>query len=55
MLVADMPPCGDRKATLCLGWVLDLLSHLSEGGYSNEEIGKVIGGNLLRVYEQVWG
>ena len=24
-------------------------------GYSDEEISKVLGGNLLRVYEQVWG
>lgn len=32
-----------------------IVDEMRNRGYSDEEVAKVLGGNLLRVYEQVWG
>ena len=32
-----------------------IVDEMWKRGYKNEDVGKVIGGNLMRVYEQVWG
>ena len=43
---------GSAEAAKIYPAVVDLLW---ENGYSNEDVAKVMGGNLMRVYEQVWG
>jgi len=45
-------PCGVAEAAKVYPAIVDLMW---EGGYSDEDIKKVLGGNLMRVYGQVWG
>lgn len=49
---AKQKPSGSAEAAKVYPALVDLMW---EGGYSDEDIKKVLGGNLMRVYEQVWG
>jgi membrane dipeptidase len=37
------------------GQINGVIDTLSRRGYSDSDIGKILGGNLLRVFELVWG
>lgn len=49
---AAKKPCGAAEAAKVYPAIVDLMW---EQGYSDEDIRKVLGGNLMRVYQQVWG
>lgn len=52
MAAAKNKPSGSAEAAKVYPAIVDLLW---QRGYSDEDIAKVLGGNLMRVYEQVWG
>ena len=52
MAAAKNKPSGSAEAAKVYPAIVDLMW---EGGYSDEDIKKVLGGNLMRVYGQVWG
>lgn len=37
------------------GQIVDVIDALRKRGYSEEDVGKILGGNLLRVFRKVWG
>jgi membrane dipeptidase len=45
-------PAGAAEPAKINPAVVDLLW---KKGYANEDIAKIMGGNFMRVYEQVWG
>lgn len=49
---AKNKPCGSAEAAKVYPAIVDLLW---ERDYSDEEIAKILGLNLMRIYEQVWG
>ena len=49
---AENKPAGAAEAAKVYPAIVDLMW---ERGYSDEDIRKVLGGNLMRVYGQVWG
>lgn len=49
---AQNKPTGSAEAAKIYPAVVDLLW---KKGYSDEDISKILGGNLMRIYEQVWG
>ena len=49
---AKKRPSGSAEPAKIYPAVVDLLW---KKGYSNDDIAKLMGGNLMRVYEQVWG
>ncbi|MDB4845234.1 membrane dipeptidase [Hellea sp.] len=52
MAAANASPTGSAEPAKIYPAIVDLMW---ENGYSDDDIKKVLGGNLMRVYEQVWG
>lgn len=49
---AKQKPCGSAESAKVYPALVDLLW---SDGYADEDIKKILGGNLMRIYEQVWG
>ena len=52
MAAAKNKPSGTAEPAKYYPAIVDLMW---DGGYTDDDIKKVLGGNLMRVYEQVWG
>jgi membrane dipeptidase len=50
--VAKLSPGGSGEPSKIYAGTVDALW---QAGYSDEDIAKILGGNLMRVYSQVWG